>query len=305
MVEEFFILNKEIKGPLNLKFTMESEQFTNSNWGRIGEKYRKVVKIKGKLVGLEVWQEGSVEKPKIHVKIYCKNKVKVEDFKSRIIQELGLNYDLEAVYDKLENDAVSKKLINQFRGLRLVRYLNLEECLITYQLSANTMIKRLEQMCEALKQRFCEKFRFDDGMVLAVFPTVKHLSKATLKDFEECKLGYKAKPFFKLVKTLTRKPVNWEKLGKMDIVKAKRILMDLPGVGEKVADAVLLYGLSRTEVLPIDVWVRRTLIKLYGLNPNSTYKQLQNFVKEKFGEFSGYFGPYLFYYGRTRKVVLD
>ena len=52
MVEEFFILNKEIKGPLNLKFTMESEQFTNSNWRRIGEKYRKVVKIKGKLVGL-------------------------------------------------------------------------------------------------------------------------------------------------------------------------------------------------------------------------------------------------------------
>ena len=149
--KKFSILSWEIKGSLNLNLTMRSEQYTNSNWKRMNGKYRKIVRLNGNLFGLEVWQEGSVEKPEVYVKVYSKRHVDekiVEDFRLRILRELGLNYDLDVVYEKLEKDEVARKLVNQFFGLRLVRYINPEECLLTYQLSTNTTIKRLEQMSE-------------------------------------------------------------------------------------------------------------------------------------------------------------
>lgn len=303
--KKFSILSWEIKGSLNLNLTMRSEQYTNSNWKRMNGKYRKIVRLNGNLFGLEVWQEGSVEKPEVYVKVYSKRHVDekiVEDFRLRILRELGLNYDLDVVYEKLEKDEVARKLVNQFFGLRLVRYTNPEECLLTYQLSTNTTIKRLEQMIENLKQRFCGRFKFSDNTVLWEFPTVKLLAKQNQRKLRECKLGYKAEYLWGLVKALIEKPVDWEKLKIIELEEARKTLTKLPGVGLKVADAVLLYGLGRTETFPIDIWVRRALVKLYGLNPNSTYKQLQDFVKSKFGVFSGYFGPYLFCWGRNQKI---
>ena len=304
MENKFSILSWEIKGPLNLDLTMKSEQYTNSNWGRIGGRYRKVVWFNGKLYGLEVWQEGSTEKPEIHVKIYSKREVEeetVKSFRLRIFRELGLNYDLNLVYEKLGEDEVAGRLVEEFFGLRLIRYINPEECLITYQLSANTTIKRLEQMIENVKQRFCRRFRFDDGVVLWEFPTIKLLAKLSLRELEECKLGYKAKFLFSLAKTLAKKPLNWRFLEVANVEEARKILVGLPGVGLKVADAVLLYGLGRTETFPIDVWVRRALVRLYGLSQKSTYRKLQEFVRKRFGKFSGYLEPYLFYWSRSRR----
>lgn len=306
-IRKFAILSREIKGPLNLDLTMKSEQYTNSNWKRMDKKYRRVIRLHNNLLGLEIWQDGSPEKPEIHIKVYSRKEVDnkvIRDLKSRIFKELGLDYDLDVVYRKLETDEVTRKLINQFFGLRLIRYVDPEECLITYQLSTNTTIKRLEQMIEGLKQRFCGKFRFDDDMILWEFPKVKILAKQDRRSLENCGLGYKVKFLWKLVKTLKEKPLNWKKLKIAKFDEARKTLMMLPGVGLKVADAVLLYGLGRTETFPIDVWVRRALVKLYGLNKNSTYKQLQDFVKKKFGVFSGYLEPYLFYWSRSRNVKI-
>ncbi len=301
MVVEFYISSRKIQGPLNLKLTMESEQFTNSNWRRLQDNYRTLMKTEEGLIGLEVRQEGSVEKPKLCVKIYCTKRFDDVNFvKARLVREFGLDHNLESVYRELGEDPIAKKIVNRYRGLRLVRYIDPEECLITYHLSTNTTIQRLEQMLESLKKRFGETFKFDDGFVLKTFPKIQNLFDVNLKTLENCKLGYKSKFLLELVNFLRQNPIDWEKLKNLSIDEARKMLMKLPGVGLKVADAVLLYGLGQTETFPIDIWVRRALVRLYGLNSNLSYQQLQKFVKEKFGEYSGYLEPYLFCFGRSK-----
>ncbi|MGP3666954.1 MAG: DNA-3-methyladenine glycosylase family protein [Candidatus Bathyarchaeota archaeon] len=291
-----------IKGPLNLELTMESKQFTNSNWKRVHRGYRSVLKVDNKsVVGLEVKQQGSTDKPQLTVDISYVNKKPKNLYNLTIMKifcELGLSYDLDEVYSKFKDDHVAKNIITEYRGLRLIRYFNIEECLITYQLSANTSITRLEQMLEALKQKLGLSFKFKDELVLNTFPDLEQISSLSLKELYSCKLGYKAKFLLQLAKEYHARKINWRTLENLNIIDGRKRVMKLPGVGLKVADAVLLYGLGRTEALPIDVWVKRALVNLYGLNKDLSYVKLQNFILEKFGSYSGYLVPYFFHHSR-------
>ncbi|MCX8176282.1 MAG: hypothetical protein N3E48_03510 [Candidatus Bathyarchaeota archaeon] len=291
-----------IKGPLNLELTMESKQFTNSNWRKVCMGYRNVLKVDDKsVVGLEVKQHDSTDKPQLVVDVSYVDK-KPKNLRNltlrKIFYEFGLGYDLDKIYSEFKDDYVAKNLITEYRGLRLVRYFNVEECLMTYQLSANTSITRLEQMLEALKQRLGLSFKFKDGLILNSFPSLRQVSSLSLKELYGCKLGYKARFLLQLAKRCDETKVDWGELENLNTIDARRRLMTLPGVGLKVADAVLLYGLGRTETFPIDVWVRRAIVNLYGLNKYLSYVKLQNFILEKFGKYSGYLVPYFFYHSR-------
>ncbi|RLI02542.1 hypothetical protein DRO30_02475 [Candidatus Bathyarchaeota archaeon] len=292
----------KIKGPLNLELTMESKQFTNSNWKKVGKNYRSILKVDNKsIVGLEVEQHGSTDEPQLHVNVFYvgKKPENLDDFiMKKIFYEFGLSYNLDDVYNELKDDPVAKNLITEYKGLRLIRYFDVEECLITYQLSANTLISRLEQMLEALKQKLGLSFKFKDGLILNSFPTLEQILGLSLKKLYSCKLGYKAKFLLELAKKYSKEKIDWKMLEKLNIREARRRLMMLPGVGLKVADAVLLYGLGRTETFPIDIWVRRAIVNLYGLSKELNYTKLQNFILEKFGKYSGYLTPYFFYHSR-------
>lgn len=292
----------KIKGSLNLELTMESKQFTNSNWKKVGKSYRNTLKVDNKsIVGLEVKQHGSTDEPQLHVNVFYVDKKpeNLDDFiMKKIFYEFGLSYNLDDVYNELKDDPVAKNLITEYKGLRLIRYFDVEECLITYQLSANTLISRLEQMLEALKQKLGLSFKFKDGLILNSFPTLEQILGLSLKKLYSCKLGYKAKFLLELAKKYSREKINWKMLEKLNIREARRRLMMFPGVGLKVADAVLLYGLGRTETFPIDIWVRRAIVNLYGLSKELSYIKLQNFILEKFGKYSGYLTPYFFYHSR-------
>ena len=83
---------------------------------------------------------------------------------------------------------------------------------------------------------------------------------------------------------------------------AKDELMKLPGVGEKVADCVLLFSLGFDEAFPIDTWVKRTMEKLYFKGKKTSIRKIREFASEKFGRNAGYAQEFLFYSGRKKNV---
>ena len=137
------------KGPFNLALTMESEQFIDSVWKRVNGKYRKVLSVNGKVVGVELQQKPGG----VLVSIYHPPN-QVENLTGKVLglvkEMLRVEDDFNLIYRELSRDPVMKNLLKIYNGLRLVKYADLFECLMVFLLSANTNLKRLNQMVSLL-----------------------------------------------------------------------------------------------------------------------------------------------------------
>ena len=87
----------------------------------------------------------------------------------------------------------------------------------------------------------------------------------------------------------------------MGYEKAKDKLTTIKGVGDKVANCVLLYSLGYRNAFPVDVWIKRIMEHLYFENDTKN-EVIYEFAKEKFGEYGGYAQQYLFYYARSNGI---
>jgi N-glycosylase/DNA lyase len=86
----------------------------------------------------------------------------------------------------------------------------------------------------------------------------------------------------------------------METTSAREALMELPGVGRKVADCVLLFAYGRQDAFPVDVWVQKALQRLYFPGKRRrTLRELQAFSDRHFGPYAGYAQQYLFQYVRS------
>jgi len=283
---------------------MDSKQYIEASWRRINRSYRSTVNIAGQVVGVTIKEEGDVERPAVRVTVVSSQGFQdLEAVRRMIIEAFRLDDDIEAVYMEVGHDPCLKKLTREYRELRLVRYINPEECLLVYHLSTNTTIKRLEGMVECLKTKYGNGLRFQDGVILYTYPKIQQFAGRGLKDLKDCKLGYKGPYLLRLAELYEQNPIEWGTLRCMDLTEARGTLMRLPGVGDKVADAVLLYATGRTETFPIDIWVRRAVVHLYHISPKLTYKQLKDFLGSRFGSLVGYVEPYLYHYARTHKLI--
>ena len=79
--------------------------------------------------------------------------------------------------------------------------------------------------------------------------------------------------------------------------------MKIKGIGNKVADCILLFSLCKRNSFPVDVWIKR-VIEYFYFEESQSVDIIQKFSKEKFGELGGYAQQYLFYYAREQKIGL-
>ena len=82
----------------------------------------------------------------------------------------------------------------------------------------------------------------------------------------------------------------------------KENMMGLEGIGDKVADCILLYGYGKLNAFPIDTWVKRVVENVYFANRKRGIGEIHDFAIERWGEHAGYAQQYLFHYGRERKI---
>ena len=204
-----------------------------------------------------------------------------------------LKIDYEAIKNKLKTDKFLVSAIEYGYGIRILNN-DLFEMIVSFIISANNNISRIKKSIEYL----CSHFGSNMGEYFA-FPTLDQLKSATVDDFKLAGLGYRSEYMFETIQRLTYKDID------TIITQNKQeqfdFLVSLKGVGEKVANCILLFGLSRKDVFPVDTWINKVYNKLNNSNETNR-KRITQELTNRYGNLSGYAQQYFFYYFRENKV---
>jgi N-glycosylase/DNA lyase len=226
----------------------------------------------------------------------------------------SLDHDLGQISRCIAKDNQIKAALNQFKGLRLVRQ-EPWECLIGFICSIQKNIPAIEQMLSKMSVMFGEKHVFD-SKPFYLFPTVERLALASERSLRECGLGYRAKYVQATAKKIFEEKIDLNPLKTASYVEARKVLLEFQGVGLKVADCVLLFSLDKLEAFPVDVWVKRAVLKYYADQfapeavkkmrshdslTNGEYQKIGDFARGYFGSYAGYAQEYLYHWERTQR----
>ena len=214
-------------------------------------------------------------------------------------------FDLDTNYSTYKNiflktDEYLKRSVEFGYGIRILKQ-DLWEMVISFIISANNNIPRIKKIINAISEEYGNKIIFE-GKDYYTFPEPEALAKASIEDLRKLGLGFRDKRVYKTTQMILDKEVDLEELKNInDTEKIKEKLLTLDGVGEKVADCILLFAFHRLDAFPVDVWVRRVMNDLYihSENEESVDKKLiRKIADEKFGDIRGIAQQYLFYWRR-------
>ena len=234
-------------------------------------------------------------------KVRLKGVTLMDNIEEYLNEYFDLNTDYSKYKDKLlKVDEYLERSINFGYGIRILKQ-DLWETIISFIISANNNIPRIKKIINAISKEFGNKVIFENKEYYT-FPSVEQLSKASVQDLRNLGLGFRDKRVFNTTQMILNKEVDLEKIIKSeDTEKMKNELLKLDGVGEKVADCVLLFALKRRDAFPVDVWVRRVMNDLYIHSENEDKLDkvmIRKIAEEKFGDISGIAQQYLFYWRR-------
>jgi N-glycosylase/DNA lyase len=185
-------------------------------------------------------------------------------------------------------------------GLRIIRQ-DPWETLCNFICSSLKQIVQIEQINHELRRVFGDEI----GEGLYLFPEPSRLSLAPEAKLRACKLGFRARHLFIASKQVASSEVSLPKIDKLPTAEAREELMRIRGVGEKVANCILLFAYGRLEAFPIDVWVERVLRQLYFNNSQRVkHDRLVNFAESHFGPYRGYAQQFLFHWIRKDPTAL-
>lgn len=182
-------------------------------------------------------------------------------------------------------------------GLRIMRQPRWE-CLATFITSSLKQVAHIRQISLLLRERFGQQVANTD---LMVYPTPQALADAGVEKLRACGLGYRAKHLYQTATLIAQGGFDLDTVAALDDDAACAKLCELPGVGPKIAQCVLLFSYERLGVFPIDVWIERVLTELYYADEKETVTsgQLKQFAREHFGPYRGYAQQWLFHHART------
>lgn len=205
-----------------------------------------------------------------------------------------LDRDYAAIEKRLSVDEQLSMCIGSASGIRVFAQEPFET-LITFIISANNNIGRIAGIVERLCALCGEKAELD-GKEYYLFP--KPESIAALEESELVRIGsgYRA-PYTKKSAAIIAGGYQLEKLRDMPLDIARKELLKFPGVGPKVADCVLLFGLGHTDAFPVDVWIGRAMSEIYFDGESPKKKQLEAAIRA-LGSESGIVQQYIFHYAR-------
>lgn len=222
-----------------------------------------------------------------------------------------LDDDVNYISSCLTNDNMISQLFKKYSGLWLMRQ-DPFQCMISFACSSNTNIPMIRRMLKNLCRKFGIKREIDEKKFFT-FPTTKSLAKASINELCSCGIGYRAKTIKSLTEKIIIGTLNIEELSRCKYDEAKEKLLGIYGIGNKLADCILLFSLEKTEAFPIDVWIARSIYSYYRallnqesfkldikstkLSPNK-YNLLSKIMRQHFGKYAGYAQQYLYYHMR-------
>ena len=205
-----------------------------------------------------------------------------------------LDDDYGSILRLISRDEKMREIVRENIGLRIIRQ-EPWECLVSYLCSSASNIPKIRMNLDLLSEKFGKEIVFE-GRKHYAFPEpgrINHLAK-----IRNCSVGFRAGYIFDANKS--HEKIESLKMRKMDYAEARSELIEMKGVGRKIADCVLLFSLDKLEAFPTDVWIKRIMQELYFEGRNIPEKQIADFGREYFGKYAGYAQEFLYNYGRER-----
>lgn len=215
-------------------------------------------------------------------------------------------FDFERDYKTIKTNlsTMDETLFQAVKYAPGIRILNQEffECLISFIISQNNRIPMIKKVVANISAKYGKYIGEYNGEKYFSFPKPEELANATESDLMECKTGFRAKYIIDAVKKYNNGEFDSEKISGLSTDELRKKLMEINGVGPKVADCVMLFSLSRSDAFPTDVWVKRVMSYFYFSGVDTSLKEIQKMAKEKFGGYEGFAQQYLFNYAREFKI---
>jgi N-glycosylase/DNA lyase len=201
---------------------------------------------------------------------------------------------LGGVEAALAGDPVLARILPHTQGIGLLVQ-DPWEVLISFIVSQNNNIPKITRSIERLSRSLGEPL---DGGAYA-FPSPARLAAAHARTLAACLLGYRAPYVRAAARHVADGRLDLGALRRMSESGARDVLWGIPGIGEKVGDCILLFGLRHLTAFPVDVWVRRAVERFYFRNRPRTLRQIRMWAQDRFGPLAGYAQQHLFAYARA------
>ncbi len=228
------------------------------------------------------------------------NSGKIKSFSKQKIDYFREKDNLKEILTTISKDKTTKQAVKKYLGLRLLRQ-DPFQCFISFIVSSNSNIQKIKTCLENICKNFGEKVLFENKEFF-LFPQPKNLASASIQEIRNCGTGYRSNFIIMASEMVYSNEINFEYLKKSEYFIAKEEICKVPGIGDKVADCILLFSLDKLEAFPLDRWMIRILEKYYPktfeLSTKSiTHKQyeiLHKKITNYFGPYSGYAQQFLF-----------
>jgi len=214
-------------------------------------------------------------------------------------------YD-EIIDEISRKDKVVENITKKYIGLRIMRQKPIQ-CIISFLCSSNNNIPRIRLILRNLSRKFGKKIEWNNN-TFYTFPTLKTLSTISQSELLHCGFGYRAEYVRKTVKSIVDQEIDMKLIKDSDYTKSKQEILKLSGVGEKIADCILLFSFDKIEAFPMDTWIIKLFqeklgrmivldseLKINDKITPSQYRLVSKKIREHYGKYSGYAQQFLYY----------
>ena len=168
-----------------------------------------------------------------------------------------------------------------------MRDLDINYRIIEAIITQNSNLKRIRKLDELIRNKFGNGYTYD----------ITKLARAKVSQLQKLGLGYRAEYIIEVAKAIISGKIDIDELKRLSTPDARKKLMEIKGIGPKVADLILGFGFGKRDVFPADVWLKRAIAREYGVKP----EKAQEFAINYFGEHANIVHVYIYYYERKRR----
>ena len=209
-----------------------------------------------------------------------------EDFDRLWRHYLSLDEDYSAIHSQLlslsQNEALHRA-VDYGKGIRILRQ-EPWEAVCSFIISQNNNIPRIKGLIRAISEAAGE--RISDGVY--AFPTAEAVLSLGVEGLRALKMGFRAPYIIDAAQKAVSGELDFEEISALPTKDAEKALCAVKGIGPKVADCALLFGFSKYDAFPVDVWMKRVIEKYFDAD----------FLPASLGEYAGIAQQVLFYYER-------
>ncbi|MEF8787138.1 MAG: 8-oxoguanine DNA glycosylase [Haloarculaceae archaeon] len=252
-------------------------------------RYLTTTRIDGSPAALRVWQADG--------QLHWESTI---DAEAVVRNRLRLNDDLSAIRAATPDDDLLDDAFDTYSGMRLVRDPPFG-ALVSFICSAQMHVTRIHGMQQSLREAFGTPVEFD-GETYHAYPTPEQLAAASESELRDLSLGYRAPYVKRTAEMVAAGEADPADARERPYEEARDALTAFVGVGEKVADCVLLFSLDYLEAVPLDTWIRKTIAEYYPDCDRGNYTATSRAIRDRLGgEYAGYAQTYVFQFIRNRR----